>query len=214
VGEGFIPPMVRPYTRWWTRGGVTNQTFTGAWLLPMHLSAPSRSCSGQRDNGSARLHVDSTTHAKCLAAPRRHGQSDMRIRHTTSKPPSCCYPLPSHRSAVSSAWHGGAAALVLLSRHWHSAFSDLGDAQAVRAARRRQLAPLRDGPVVGRPGPGAAGPVVRAEVAVVVQRHPPGHAGEVVDEHVKREHVDPLAAAAALEVQIVRPKNPRASRRP
>jgi hypothetical protein len=51
--------------------------------------------------------------------------------------------------------------------------SDLGDAQAVRTARRRQLAPLRDGPVVGRPGPRATGPIVRAEVAVVVQRHPP-----------------------------------------
>jgi hypothetical protein len=37
MGEGFIPPTVRPCTRWWTRGGETNQTFTGAWLLPMHL---------------------------------------------------------------------------------------------------------------------------------------------------------------------------------
>jgi hypothetical protein len=32
MGEGFIPPTVRPYTRWWTRGGETNQTFSGAWL--------------------------------------------------------------------------------------------------------------------------------------------------------------------------------------
>ena len=81
-----------------------------------------------------------------------------------------------------------------------------GDAQAVRAARRRQLAPLRDRLVVRRPRLGVAGPVVRAEVAVVVYRHPPEHAGEVEDERVERQHVHRRVAAAALEVEAEEPE--------
>ena len=111
---------------------------------------------GYRSAGTA---PESTTHAECLAAPRRHQHA-----------------LPQH--------HVKAAQLPL----------------PVAVAQTGNL--LGDCPVARRSGHGAAGLVVRVEVAVVVLRHRrmnKPQAGEVVDERAEREHSTPLSAAVAHE---------------
>ena len=127
----------------------------------------SRSPSAQRYSGSARLQVESTTHADFAM--------DTRFLRTTSKPHSCCFPLPLYRSTVSSSspWHCRAPGSCCC-----RGTGTQPSQGRTGPARCRQLAPLRDGPIVRRSGPGDASLVVRAE-----------HAGEVVDECVEREHM-------------------------